>query len=298
MITRTLAHVLIATCLAAPALAQQGNGADNPLESARELYAAARYDEALAVLDSLRSSDRRSIEQYRSLCLLALGRAPEAEAAIGAVVKADPRFQPSEADASPRVRAAFTDVRRRLLPEIATARYGAAKAAYDRKEWKAAEQQFRDVVSLLEDPDMNGRLVDLRTLASGFMDLAAAAAAPPPEPPKPAAPPPAVTPPPAPRPDPNRVYSSEDPGVVPPSVVRQDVPPVPANITAQTRERGRIEVVIDEQGRVISAMMRLSIHAFYDQLVMSASREWRYKPATLNGVPVKYRRNIGIAVSR
>jgi hypothetical protein len=31
---------------------------------------------------------------------------------------------------------------------------------------------------------------------------------------------------------------------------------------------------------------------------MSASREWRYKPATLNGVPVKYRRNIGIAVSR
>lgn len=298
MIERTLAHVLIATCLAAPAFAQQANGADNPLESARELYAAARYDEALAVLDNLRSEDRRSVEQYRSLCLLALGRTPEAEAAIAVVVTADPRYQPSEADTSPRVRSAFSDVRRRILPEIATARYTAAKAAYDRKEWKLAEQQFRDVLSLLADPDMGGRLTDLRILASGFVDLATAAAAPPPEPAKPAPPPPAPAPPPAPRPDRNKVYTSDDAGVVPPVVVRQDVPAVPANITAQTRDRGRVEVVIDEQGRVVSVTMRQSIHPFYDQLVIVAAREWRYRPATLDGVPVKYRRNIGIAVSR
>jgi hypothetical protein len=53
----------------------------------------------------------------------------------------DPTYQPSEAEASPRVRSVFTEVRQRLLPEIATARYAAAKATYDRKEWKAAEQR-------------------------------------------------------------------------------------------------------------------------------------------------------------
>src|SRR6187401_1533590 len=57
---------------------------------ARELYATARYDEALALLNSIRTSEatdpaeRKTIEQYRSLCLLALGRTQEAETAIAA----------------------------------------------------------------------------------------------------------------------------------------------------------------------------------------------------------------------
>ncbi len=296
MLTRTFVHVLLAGCLAAPAFAQ-GNGAADPLDSARELYASARYDEALAVLNEIRSADRRSIEQYRSLCLLALGRTPEAEAAIAAVITVDPTYQPSDAEVSPRVRSAFTDVRQRLLPEIATARYTAAKTRYDRKEWKAAEQQFRDLLTLLDHPDMGGRLSDLRTLATGFMDLAAAAAAPPPEPPK-VEPPPVAAPPPPPVPDPNKVYTIDDAGVVSPVVIRQQVPAVPANITAQVRTRGRVEVVIDESGRVTNVMVRQPLHPFYDQLVLSAAREWRYKPATFNGVAVKYRKSIGIAVSR
>jgi TonB family protein len=296
MFKRTVLPVLLAGCLAAPAFAQS-NGAADPLDAARELYASARYDEALAVLNDIRSNDRRSIEQYRSLCLLALGRTPEAEAAIAAVITVDPTYQPTEAEASPRVRGAFTDVRQRLLPEIATARYASAKATYDRKEWKAAEQQFRDVLSLLDHPDMRGRMTDLRTLASGFMDLAAAAAAPPPAPVN-AEPPAPAGPPPPPAPQPNKVYTVEDAGVVAPAVIRQHVPAVPANITAQVRDRGRVEVVIDEQGRVTSVTVRQAMHPFYDQLVMNAAREWRYKPATFSGVPVKYRKSIGIALAR
>lgn len=294
MFKRTCALVLLASALAAPAFAQ-ANGAADPLDAARELYASARYDEALAVLNEIRSSDRRSIEQYRSLCLLALGRTPEAEAAVAAVITADPMYQPSEAEASPRVRTLFTDVRQRLLPEIATARYAAAKGAYDRKEWKAAEQQFRGVLTLLDHPDMGGRMSDLRTLSSGFMDLAAAAAAPPPEP-VPAPAPPAA--PPQPEPNRDKVYSMDDGGVAAPVVIRQHMPAVPANITAQVRSNGRVEVVIDDQGRVASVTIRQPMHPFYDQLVMSAAREWRYKPATFNGVPVKYRKTIGISVSR
>ena len=130
------------------------------------------------------TSDRRAIEQYRSLCLLALGRGTEAESAIAAVVTVDPLFVPGESDASPRVRAAFSDVRQRLLPEIARSRYATAKATFDRKEHAAAEREFRDLLALLDDPQMAGRLSDLRVIAAGFLELSAAAAAPPPEPKK------------------------------------------------------------------------------------------------------------------
>src|SRR4051794_35728372 len=177
--------------------------ARDPLGAARDLYASARYDEALAVLNDLRpadtpgaSSDRKSIEQYRSLCLLALGRGSEAETAIAAVVTADPGYLPGDAEASPRVRAAFSDVRKRLLPDIAGKRYADAKATFDRKEYARATPQSRQVLALLDDPDRGGRLADLRPLSAGFLDLSGAAT-PPPEPPKPV-PAPVTTPPPPP----------------------------------------------------------------------------------------------------
>jgi TonB family protein len=146
---------------------------------------------------------------------------------------------------------------------------------------------------------MGGRLSDLRTLASGFLDLATAAAAPPPAPPKPKPEPaPAPAPATAPQLPLNKVYGGEDAGVVPPAVVRQDVPAVPANLTNQVKDRGRVELVIDEQGRVSSVAVRMPMHPFYDQLILSAAKDWRYKPATLNGVPVKYRKMIAINVAR
>src|SRR6188768_1553666 len=187
----TPARRLIAPFLLAASFAHSAFG-QVPLRDvvgpARDLYASARYDEALAVLNDLRPADagsavadRKSIEQYRSLCLLALGRGSEAESAIAAVVTADPSYLPGEAEASPRVRAAFSDVRRKLLPEIAGNRYAEAKALFDRKDYTAAAAQFRLVVGLLDDPDMGGKLPDLRTLVTGFLDLSVAASTPAPE---------------------------------------------------------------------------------------------------------------------
>jgi TonB family protein len=271
---------------------------------ARDLYSAARYDEALAVLNDLRPddaanavSDRKSIEQYRSLCLLALGRGTEAESAIAAVVTADPAYQPGEVEASPRVRAAFSDVRRRLLPDIANRQYGEAKAFFDRKEYAAAALQFRQVVLLLDDPDMGGKLPDLRILVSGFLDLSVAASTPPPEPPKAAAP---VTPaaPPVPQADPNRIYTMVDKEVVAPVAIRQDMPRLTPMMKLQARERGVVEVVIDEQGRVSFVSVRESVHPMFDSALVAMGREWKYQPATLQGKPVRYRKMIQINVTK
>lgn len=299
---RVVAAFVIAAGFASPAAAQMDPG---PLGAARDLYASARYDEALSVLNSLRGNDqadRKSVEQYRSLCLLALGRAQEAESAIAEVVTADPTYRPGESEASPRVRATFTEVRRRLLPEIATGRYQMAKATYDRREWAAAEQQFRLAVTLIDDPDTGGRLSDLRVLAVGFLELSAKAAAPPPPPPPAPTPEPKAAAPvaaaaPA-TPEPGRIYGLDDNGVIAVGVVRQEIPQVPANIIAMAKPRGLLEVIVDEQGRVVSMAMRSSIHPAYDNQLLAAARDWKYQPATFNGQPVKFRKLIQIAVKR
>jgi hypothetical protein len=295
---RTILSALVLLFVTAAPLTAQ-----DPLTAARDLYASARYDEALAALDTLRvgedvsvrPSEVRAVEQYRSLCLLALGRASEAEQAIGNVVAVDPFYQPGETETSPRVRAAFQDVRQRMLPEIAAERYAIAKATFDRKEYEAAAEQFTQVTQLLTDPDMQGRLADLRTLAAGFLELSTASIRPPePEPaPEPA---PVADVPPAPVVP--RIYAAEEPGIIPPVSLRQNLPSVPAHVIMTARPNGILEILIDEQGRVEAATIRASVHPIYDSMLLAASGDWRYQPARLNGEPVKFRKRIQVSVSR
>lgn len=266
---------------------------------ARDLYAAAAYEDALVVLNRLRMGDRvedehRTVEQYRAFCLLALGRTDEAERTIEGIVAAEPSYQPSATDVSPRVRSAFSDVRRRMLPTIVQQKYAQAKAAFDRKDFVSAEAGFTQVLDMFSDPDVGGSanqppLSDLRTLSVGFHELSAAAAAPPPPPPPqpvvPAAPPASRVP---------RVYSPADDGIVLPTTVQQQLPAYPRNVFSATR--GIIEVVIDEQGSVESAVMRLKVDEIYDKLVLSAAKTWRYKPAMIDGMPVKFRKLIQVSL--
>lgn len=274
---------------------------ESDLAAARELYASASYDDALAVLDKLRSSGRsagqaRAIEQYRAFCLLALGRAADAQQAIEAVVAAEPSYQPNESDVSPRVRTAFADVRRRMLPVIIQQKYAQAKTAFDRKDFAAAATGFSQVLVTLADPAVSaeaGRppLSDLRMLAVGFEELSAKAAAPPPPP---AAPPVVVAPPPPPVPVVNRVYSGDDRNVIPPNVINQSLPVFQGAVFAP--RYGMLEVLISETGEIESAVMTQSVTVAYDRLAIAAARKWRYTPATLNGVPVKYRKAVQISV--
>jgi len=157
-----------------PALAQS-----DPMESARELYASAAYDDALRLLDGLRpsadSSSVGQIEYYRALCLLALGKTVEADWAIEMAVDAMPSTQPSAEDTSPRVRAAYREVRRRVLPDVIARRYADARAAFDRKDAGAIER-FREVLALIDEPDIQDlsaqpALAQTRALAADYVAL-------------------------------------------------------------------------------------------------------------------------------
>jgi TonB family protein len=287
---------LLALLLAVTTLAT----AEDALATARELYASAAYEDALAILNKLPPNQPvdqvRTADQYRALCLLALGRTQEAEHAIEAVIAGDPSFRPAS-DVSPRVRATFGDVRKRMLPVIIQQQYNAAKTAFDKKDFSTAANGFTQTLVMMTDPDVEAvasrpPLSDLRTLASGFRDLAVTASAPPPPPPPPPAPEPVqVAPPPPAAP---RVYTAVDTNVVPPIPLQQDLPPYPGQLIIP--RQGMIDIVIDETGVVQAASITQSVTRQYDVLAVAAAKTWRYRPAMLNGVPVRYRKAVQINV--
>jgi len=298
-----IGSVVVALVLTTTGAAAQ----DNDIATARDLYASAAYEDALAMLNRLRSTDRpasqsRVIEQYRAFCLLALGRPNDAEQAIEAVVVADPLYHPGENEVSPRIRTTFADVRRRMLPAIVQQKYAQAKAAFDRKDYASAARDFSQVLVTLADPDLAAEaakppLSDMRQLAVGFEELSAKAATPPPAPPPPApAPVVAQAPPPAAPPTaaPARVYTAEDRTVVPPMVISQSLPSFRGVMPVE--RVGRLEVVIDETGAVESAVMTATVNNVYDKAALAAARTWRYTPATVNGQPVKFRKLVQITV--
>ena len=265
-------------------------GAQDLLASARTQYQAAAYDEALTTLQqlaankaSLSATDARDVEEYRFLCLLALGRKDEARTAMGIVVKSDPLYTLDAGSTPPRVVTAFTEVRRELLPQIATQLYAESKAAYDKKDTVDARAGFEQLMQMLADPDMQGKLSDLGTLAKGFLDLSATASTP-----VAAAPAQAAAP-----VDPVAKASV----VVPPVAILQNVPPIPSSLLRMTQlKAGVLELMIDETGKVEAAKFLSPIHPVYDGMVTNAAKGWKYKPATADGKPIKYRKTIRIAV--
>jgi TonB family protein len=290
-----MAIVLVTWLAAAPAVSGQ-----ETLARAKDLYILASYDEALVLLNRLRpnasANEATEIAGYQVYCLLALGRTDDAQRAIEALVKTDPFFRPSETTASPRTRAIFDDVRRSLLPGIVQESYDRAKAAYDRNDAQVAVTEFDRLLSLLDEPGLSNHpaMADLRRLALGFRDLSKAATT---AATAPAAattlktPVPTLPAPTSASPESPAVYSASDTNVVAPVVVSRPMPPWhPRNqIDARRLFRGVIELTIDERGDVVSALLGKSVHTTYDSALLDMARTWKFRPATREGVPVRYR---------
>jgi TonB family protein len=294
------------TCLGILLLSAARLHGQDTLAAARDLYASAEYDSALKLLDRLSgtsSDDQQSIELYRSLCLLAIGRTQDAERSVEMIISRDPLYKPGE-DLSPRMRTAFSEAKKRLLPSIVQQQYTDAKGAFDKKQFESAASGFRRVMDALNDPDMGiaankPPLADLRTLASGFHDLSVKAMPPVPAPQPAPAPQPVAAAPPAvaavARPVP-MIYTGDERNVVPPQTLAQTLPKYPGAVPPRG-VTGVVEVVIDEGGSVESASMVVPVTSSYDKMVMNAATKWVYVPAMMNGKPVKFRKRIQITVT-
>lgn len=280
--------------------------ADDPFSQAKELYLSAAYDEALIVLDKLKGElshdSATEVAQYRVLCLVALNRSDEARQGIETIINTDPFYRPSESQIPPRVLGVFQDTRKALLPAIVQRAYEDAKASFVRKEPQALAQ-FDRVLKLIDDPDMRdvAQLAELRTVVSGFRDLSLARATPPPAT-SPLTGAPATL---SPRigttrssaqaPE-SREGSSGPAGFAPPVVISQRLPPWPPSVDARFGLKGSVKVVIDENGRVESATLQESVHPLYDGRLLATARTWKYKPATLNGIPTSSSKVVDVQV--
>ena len=297
---------VVLTCVVLLLAAAARVYAQAPLDVARDLYASADYEQALGLLDDLIARNdagqkRQEAELYRALCFLALGKREDADRAVETIVQRDPLYRAPE-DIAPRMRTAFGDAKKRLLPAIVQQHYNSAKAAFDAKDFGAAGDGFQRVLDALNDPDMKhaasqSPLADLKTLASGFRDLSVQAIPPPPPVAAILAVPPPVqqvqaqsqvvvaT----------KIYNGTEPGIIPPVAIVQQFPKFPGRVPSGGIA-GAVEIVIDQQGSVESASMQSPMLSGYDDIVVNAARNWRYQPAKVNGQPVKFRKSIRITV--
>jgi TonB family protein len=250
--------------LASPASAQE------QLKKAKALYDAAAYEDALTVLSPV---DMPEAQQYKALCLLALGRTQDAVGAVEKLVTAQPTFEASAQDVPPRFVTLVSDTKRKLLPSLARRAFNEGRDQFRNGSREEALTRFNLVVALTSDPSFkqSADAEDLRTLATGFIDLAKASA--PPPAPSPAAATKAV----------DTARSLDPPDVVQPIVVKQYIPPVPTEVGTQGNPVVSVRVIIGTNGKVTQATIERSSHPIYDRLVLQAARDWVYQPATMNG---------------
>lgn len=270
------------------------------LPAAKNLYASGDYEEALKKLPpSTGDADGVEADQYRALCLLALGRANEAEQAVEALVRRRPLFKMSEAEVSPRLVSMFRDARKRLLPSLIRDLYGKARANFDQKNFDTASAQLKDLMTLVGDEDLGDNAVglsDLKMVAEGFLKLADAEVANRAKADAAAASSQKAA---EAENSPNRLFSSEDKDVKPPIDISTSMPEwrPPDSVASKSDFRGVLRIVIDQRGKVESASMVQTAHATYDSLLLAAVRNWQFRPATRNGQPVKYVKLIAVTLS-
>jgi TonB family protein len=270
--------------------------AQDALTHARSLYETAAYEEALSEFGRLKAdaspTTLAEIDRYRALCLMALSRASEADKVIESIVTNDPLYLPAATEAAPRVRAAFSAVRQRVLPGVARQLYIDAKSLFDRKAYPEAAQALEKTVSVIDNigGTNQSELSDLRMLAAGFLDLSRASlrpSSPPAEKASAAPPKPEAAPVSAPFPPSTNLV-----------VLKQDLPPLPFSLAAAGKQeyRGSIEVAIDQAGKVTDVRLLQPVHALYDPMLLKAAREWSYEPPRVGGKPIASSKRVEIVL--
>jgi hypothetical protein len=260
------------------------------LQRVQDLYASASYEAALTAVSSMNDSNSKpEIEQYRVLCLVALGRTEAAERAVERVLTQHPLYRPGAADTPPRIQELYTTVRRRLVPSLARTMYVDGKSAFDRKDRTAAVRIFDELARITDDRDLRDdpALAEMKVLASGFLTLSNAlpstdvdlktipAAAP-------------IT-----IPD-----AAAAPVVSAPVPIHEELPVwAPRDELGRTMEfRGAVRVSISARGIVESAEVVRPVHPAYDEVLRQAAKSWTYYPGRVNGQPVPSERVITVVL--
>jgi hypothetical protein len=89
------------------------------------------------------------------------------------------------------------------------------------------------------------------------------------------------------------VYSRADPGVQPPAFLRPQMPKDPPPGV----DTGYFDIVVNESGDVQQVQLVSPTRKFQERMLVAAAKAWKFRPATLNGQPVKYRLRVPIILT-
>ena len=92
---------------------------------------------------------------------------------------------------------------------------------------------------------------------------------------------------------PIQTYTPADGEVDPPRITRQQLPrqPEPGDDT------GYFDVIVNETGDVERVQLVSPMRRFQERMLMAAAKAWKFRPALLDGQPVRYRMRIAIILS-
>ena len=96
---------------------------------------------------------------------------------------------------------------------------------------------------------------------------------------------------------PAELFDIQDVHVTPPVTIRTKLPTV-ADETAWNEEIGVVEVIVSAKGDVERVKMVSPRESVHQAMILSAIKIWRFRPAQLDGLPVRYRQLVPVVIPR
>ena len=193
------------------------------------------------------------------------GRASAASMAFDGLVMSNPLYEPRSSDLTPEGLSAFRSSQRMLLPFIAQRQYAdsmTALAAGDgeralslaRVGLAIADRRIADVPAQLREQLVD--LIERATAAVAVQDQI--------------------------------VYNEVDTDVIPPQPLTRQMPQT-GPIGVPPNRVGTLEMIIGRDGIVENVRLHTPLNRHHERMIVSPAKAWRYRPATRNGRPVRYR---------
>lgn len=89
------------------------------------------------------------------------------------------------------------------------------------------------------------------------------------------------------------VYSSANSDVAPPEWARRQLPSEPS----PDSQTGYFDLVVDTNGDVESVRLISPARRYEERMLLAAAKAWKFRPATLNGQPVRYQMRVPITLT-
>jgi len=185
--------------------------------------------------------------------------------AFDALVMSNPLYEPRTSDLSPEALAAFRTSQKLMLPMVAQRDYDQAKAALAAGDPDRALSLARQAMAIIDrrvaetPPQLRDQLL---TLVAQATDAAAALN--------------------------EIVYTDADPDVVPPRQLTRQMPNT-SPIGVPPHRVGWLDMIIGRDGTVEHVKLNTPLNRHHERMIVSPAKAWRFRPATRNGRPVRYR---------